>query len=165
MGRKSIKENKSVYQIAREDLDLTREKASELLEFISADRIEKIENGKVVITPDDVMQMAKCYKNPSLCNYFCSHECAIGKEKVPEVKAKELSQITIETLAALNKMNKEKDRLLEIAEDGEITPDEYADFMNIKKTLDKISLSVESLKLWVDEKIAQGQITEDIWKK
>ena len=43
MGRKSIKENKNYYQEIRESLNLTRDKASELLEFISADRIEKIE--------------------------------------------------------------------------------------------------------------------------
>ncbi len=28
--------------------------------------------------------MADCYKNPALCNYFCSHECPIGIEYVPE---------------------------------------------------------------------------------
>lgn len=32
MGRASIKENKNVYQLKREELGLSREKASELLE-------------------------------------------------------------------------------------------------------------------------------------
>lgn len=35
MGRTSTKENKNSYQLAREELGLTREKASELLETIA----------------------------------------------------------------------------------------------------------------------------------
>ena len=44
MGRKSTKENKNIYQLSREDASLTREAAAEVLGFMSADRIEKIEN-------------------------------------------------------------------------------------------------------------------------
>lgn len=42
MGRTSTKENKNSYQLAREELGLTREKASELLETIAPERIEKL---------------------------------------------------------------------------------------------------------------------------
>ena len=51
-------------------------------------------------------------------------------------------------------MNREKDRLLEIAEDGTVGPEEKADFLLIKTTLDKIALSVRALQLWLDEAIA-----------
>ena len=44
MGRISTKENKTVYQISREALGYSREKASEVLGWISPERIEKIEN-------------------------------------------------------------------------------------------------------------------------
>ena len=44
MGRVSTKENKNIYQKTREDLQLTREMASEVLEIIAPERIEKIEN-------------------------------------------------------------------------------------------------------------------------
>ena len=158
MGRKSNKEDKSVYQEYREKLDLTREKASELIGFISAAKLEKIENGKVSVQPEDVIAMAECYKAPELCNYYCSQECPIGKEYVPEIKVKDLTQIAVETLNSLNRMNKEKDRLLEIVEDGQITPDEYKDFFEIKKTLEKIALSVDTLQLWVDKSIADGHM-------
>lgn len=40
MGRASIKENKNVYQLKREELGLSREKASELLECVPPERIE-----------------------------------------------------------------------------------------------------------------------------
>lgn len=158
MGRSSIKKDKSIYQLTREDCGYTREKASELIGFISADKIEKIENSKVNIQPEDVLALADCYKSPHLCNHYCSQECPIGREYVPEIKFKDLSQIAIETLNALNRMNKEKERLLEIVEDGKITPDEYEDFINIKTTLDKISLSVDTLQLWIDQTIANGDI-------
>ncbi len=158
MGRKSNKEDKSVYQEYREKLDLTREKASELMEFISPAKLEKIENGKVSIQPEDVIAMAQCYKAPELCNYYCSQECPIGQQYVPEIKVKDLAQIAIETLNSLNRMSKEKDRLLEIVEDGQVTPDEYKDFFEIKKTLEKIAFSVDTLQLWVDKSIADGHM-------
>ncbi len=158
MGRKSNKEDKSIFQEYREKLDLTREKASELIGFISPAKLEKIENGKVSVQPEDVIAMAQCYKAPELCNYYCSQECPIGQQYVPEIKVKDLAQIAIETLNSLNRISKEKDRLLEIVEDGQVTPDEYKDFFEIKKTLEKIALSVDTLQIWVDKSIADGHM-------
>ena len=114
MGRASIKENKNRYQLAREELGLSREKASDLLEIIPPERIEKIENERSYPHPDEVLVMSQKYKKPSLCNYYCSHECPIGKEYVPEVQIKELSAIVIEMLASLNSVNKMKSKTLSI---------------------------------------------------
>ena len=160
MGRKSTKENKNIYQISREEANLTREAAAEELEFISADRIEKIESEKSLPHPDEILAMADCYKNPSLCNYYCSHECPIGQEYVPEVKFKELSQITLEMLASLNSLEKEKNRLIEITVDGVISEDEMKDFEKIQDQLAQISLAIDSLELWVQKAIADGRISE-----
>ena len=90
MARVSTKENKNVYQRTRESLQLTREAASELLEGITPERIEKIENERSMPHPDEVLIMAEKYKQPSLCNYFCANECPIGQQYVPEVKIKDL---------------------------------------------------------------------------
>lgn len=158
MGRKSTKENKNVYFTSREKMNYSRETAAEKLQFISADRIEKIENERSMPHPEEVLAMAGCYKNPSLCNYFCSHDCPIGKEYVPEVKAKELAQITLEMLATLNKLTKEKDRLIEITVDGQLSEDEMPDFIKIKEELEKMSLAIDSLNLWVDNTIAAGNL-------
>ena len=160
MGRKSTKENKNIYQISREEVGLTREAAAEELEFISSDRIEKIESEKSLPHPDEILAMADCYKNPSLCNYYCSHECPIGQEYVPEVKFKELSQITLEMLASLNTLEKEKNRLIEITVDGVISEDEMNDFEKIQDQLAQISLAIDSLELWVQKAIADGRIAE-----
>ena len=118
MGRKSTKDNKNIFQQLREEAGLTRAKAQELIEFMSDDRIEKIESDKLLPRPEEVLKMQEVYKHPELSNYYCSHECPIGKEYVPEVSEKELSQITLEMLATLNSLEKQKNRLIEITVDG-----------------------------------------------
>ena len=102
MGRKSTKEEKTIYQRFREEAGLTREKASEQMDGISVARIEKIEYETQDPTPYDIVQMAKCYKRPDLCNYFCAKKCEIGGKYVPEIEPSELSRIIIETVASLN---------------------------------------------------------------
>ena len=67
MSKASDKEAKSIYQSFREELNLSRDKASELLESISPERIERIENGKFPAHPDEVVIMAEKYKAPELC--------------------------------------------------------------------------------------------------
>ena len=161
MGRKSTRENKSIYQLTRENLGLTREKAGELIPGFSPERIEKIENERIQIRPDDVRLMAEYYRAPGLCNYYCSQECPIGRDRTPWVESRELVQIAVETINGLNRLNKFRDRLLEIAEDGTVSPDEYSDFAVIKETLDRLQVSVSTLELWLEEKMAEGEIEED----
>lgn len=156
MGRASTKENKNIYQKTREALRLTREAAGDLLESITPERIEKIENERCLPHPDEVLVMAEKYKQPSLCNYYCANQCPIGKQYVPEVKVKDLSQIILEMLASLNAMNKRKERLIEITADGVIGEDELADFIFIQKELERISITVETLQLWVEQMLATG---------
>lgn len=160
MGRRSVKEDKNIYQKTREELGLTREKAGEMIPGMSAERIEKIENERVQIQPDDVMLLAEYYRAPFLCNYYCANECPIGQVHALKPEPKELAQIAVETLNALNRMNQNKDRLLEIVEDGQVRPDEYEDFVKIKDGLDRIALSVANLQLWVNEQIAEGKLIE-----
>lgn len=92
MGRSSTKENKNIFQIAREKADLTRDEASELMDGIPSSRIEKIEYETVSPTPYDILQMAHCYKVPELCNHFCSSHCEIGRKYVPKIKTSELPE-------------------------------------------------------------------------
>ena len=161
MARVSVKENKNIYHKTRESLQLTRESASELLESITAERIEKIENERSLPHPDEVLIMSEKYKHPSLCNYYCANQCPIGQQYVPEVKIKDLSQIVIEMLASLNSMNKKKDRLIEITVDGKISEDEIEDFVVIQQELEKVSIAVETLQLWSEQMLAKGLIDVD----
>ncbi len=158
MARKSTKENKNIYQVTREGLDLTREEASELLETMAPERIEKIENERTSPHPDEVLLMSDKYKAPNLCNYYCANQCPIGQQYVPEVKLKDLSQIVLETLASLNAMQKKKERLIEITVDGHISGDELQDFVFIQEELEKISIAVETLQLWCERMLDTGVI-------
>lgn len=158
MGRTSNKDNKTQYQICRENMGYSREKASEVLGWISADRIERIENGGFVPRSDEVLEMSRGYRNPNLCNYYCAHECPIGQQYVPEIKVKDLSRIVLEMLASLNAMQKKQERLIEITADGQISEDEMIDFTGIQAELEKISVTVETLQFWFEQMVADGEI-------
>lgn len=161
MGRASVKPNKNPFQLAREELGLTREKASELLESITPERIEKIENEKTIPYPDEILVMADKYKKPELCNYYCSNVCEIGQKYIPEVKMKDLSRIVLEMIASMNRMGSKKDRLIEIAADGEITSSEIDDFEEIHKELGNISMAIDALRLWAEKMKSSGSINID----
>ena len=164
MARVSTKENKSPYQTTREAMKLTRETASDLLETLSPERIEKIENDRALPHPDEVMVMAQKYKQPSLCNFYCANQCPIGAQYVPEIKVKDLSQIVLEMLASLNSMQKGKERLIEITVDGKITGDELKDFVAIQQQLENISIAVETLQLWSERMLATGMIDPEQYR-
>ena len=133
MGKKSVKENKNIYHVSREETGMSREKASEAMGFVSPERIEKIESEKSLPHPDEVLAMSKCYKKAQLCNYYCS---------------------------TLNSINDDKNRLIEISADSEVTEDEFVDFISIQDKLNKISCTADSLQLWIKNMIAEGKIDE-----
>ncbi len=164
MARASTKVNKNIYHKTRESLHLTREAAADLLESIGAERIEKIENERSLPHPDEVLIMAQKYKQPSLCNHYCATQCPIGEQYVPEIKVKDLSQIILETLASLNAMNTQKERLVEITVDGKISDEELADFVYIQEELERISVAVETLQLWSERMLATGAIDIEKYK-
>lgn len=144
-------ENKTPYQERREQLGLSREKAAQMLDGISYERLYNIEHGKTTPTPEDILIMADAYEDPALCNTFCSHQCRIGQKYVPHVEVGELPSITLGIVAALNKLDDMKNRLIEICADGGIDESEQEDFAEIQKNLEQLSLSVEALQLWMEK--------------
>ena len=144
---------------------MSREKASEVLAGIPPERIEKIENEKTFPHPEDILSMAEGYKMPDLCNYYCANECPIGKQYVPEIKIKDLSQIILEMLASLNSLQRKQERLIEITADGVIDNEEITDFVAIQKELERISITVETLQLWSEKMLAEGKIDIDAYNK
>ena len=139
MGKQSTRENKTIYQICREEAGLTRSEASEKMTAVSDSKIEKFEYEIQEPTPYDIIQMADAYRRPDLCNYYCSHKCEIGHRYVPEVEVTDLSNIILETIASLNEINPLTTRLIQIARDGKISDDEIRDFAFISNKLDEIS--------------------------
>lgn len=69
-----------------------------------------------------------------------------------------MSQIVLEMLASLNSMRSRQERLIEITVDGKVEKDEVADLVDIQEELEKISITVETLQLWVEQQLASGKI-------
>ena len=160
MSRRSVKENKTVYQQSRERCELSREAASERLQYVSADRIEKIESGKSVPHPDEVLAMERGYADPSLSNYYCTHECPIGMKYEHAVSLKELPQLTVELLSALHAMEEEQNRLIDISVDGRVNDFERKQFDVILSKLAALDRSIRGMRIWIEHAIYTGKIDE-----
>lgn len=160
-----MNKEKNIYVEARKQSNLTQAKASEAMQTISEDRLARLETGKITMTPNDVLEMANTYKRPDLCNYYCTHECPIGKNTLSEIKPQQLSNIILKMVASLNTVETEKNALIEITSDGQISENELKDFARIQMELNEISSTVEALKLWVKEMIANGSIDEKEYEK
>lgn len=159
----------SIYKLIRKEHDMTRDdvcdKATDLDKPLQPERLERIENGKLQIHPEEVMLLSEIYGEPTLCNNYCSKECPIGQKYVPEIKVKNLAQIVLEMLSSLNSMKKSQERLIEITADGIIDDDEIKDFVFIQKELERISITVETLQLWVEQMIAEDKIDKEKYEK
>lgn len=146
-------------------LKLTRDQASELLESIPPERIEKIENERAEPHPDEILIMADKYKAPELCNYYCANQCPIGQRYVPEVKIQDLSQIVLKMISSLNSVQDNQRRFINITADGVIDDDELEEFVDIQEELDKISITVKALQLWSEQMLANGVINVEKYEK
>ena len=70
--------------------------------------------------------------------------------------AKECEEITAKVGA---------ERLIEITSDGIIQDEEIRDLVTIQENLEKISVTVETLQLWVEQKLASGDIDMDTYNR
>ncbi|MBR5536122.1 MAG: XRE family transcriptional regulator, partial [Clostridia bacterium] len=77
---------------------------------------------------------------------------------VPEIKVKNLAEIVIKMVASLNTMKKKQERLIEITADGIVDNEEMQDFIYIQEELEKITVTVDALKLWTESMIVDGKI-------
>ena len=153
MGRKSIKTNKTMFQLSRENAGLTREEAGEKMIYVSEDRIEKIENERSNARPEEVVAMSHCYEDPLLCNRYCSQACPIGRGRVSAIQEKDLPQVSMEILNAVNHLHENRDAIIRVASAGELKEDEMDELIDISVQLEQLSRSVDSLKLWLRKKM------------
>ena len=159
MGRKSIKENKNVYQEARDELDWSREKAADEIakiengkyNYLDKYRLVKIEEETVKIQPEDIVALSKAYKKPELRNHYCCHHCDIGKIDAPEVIYDNVHEILVNMSVSLESVNSKKLRLMEILADGKVDDTEITDLNRILEELERISMTVEAIQLWCEK--------------
>lgn len=165
MPKKSVRENKTIYQLAREQAGLTRALASEKTGFLSESVIEKIEYGEKSPDADEVLALARAYRRMDLTNQYCTAVCPIGMRYKPAVNMSSLSDIVLNMLDSLNHLEKEKNRLIEITADGKISPEEMEDFARIQKLIGRISNVADSMRLWVEQSDAEGTVNREALEK
>ena len=165
MGRKSTKENKNIYQEARDELGWSREKAAdEILKiengrygYVDKYKLVKIEEESIKIQPDDIVALSKAYKKPELRNHYCCHGCEIGKIDAPEVIYKDnVHEILVNMACSLESVNSNKMRLMEILADGKVDETEMPDLNKILDELEKISMTIEAIQLWCEKMKING---------
>lgn len=162
MGRRSVKKDKNIYQIKREEVGLTREQASEKL-YISPDTIERIENQNQLPKPDLVLDMAEVYREPALCNYYCVKECAIGQKYTPEISNRSLSQLVLEMNHIMGDISDRQKMLEKIAFDDCVKDDEIEGFVSIQNSFNKLAALIRNLQFWSEEMVAEGKIDKNLY--
>ena len=131
----------------------SREGAAELI-GISPNMLAKYENDLCKCIPvESVVMMADVYNEPSLLNYYCTHECMIGKTRIPEYEKKPIEQIALQMLYMMKGMDKTKDDLLEITADGVIDDDEKPKLEEILKSLDDITKAAGELRIYAEKNL------------
>lgn len=158
MGKKASKAVGNIYYNARcgaagiEEKFSSRESASEIV-HIERTRLANIELGNITPYPEEVKLMAEAYNTPELCNSYCAKECSIGRDSVQEVQMDDFDRLSLRVLGSLQDIDKLKDSLIEISEDGIISIDEQGKFNDIIDALEKISNNANALRLWAKKNI------------
>lgn len=154
-----MKEPKNIYLDCRKkaseynDKLSSREMAAELL-GVSVSTLANYELGITKnVPPESVVMMSDLYKAPELRNYYCKHECPIGKNFPIAVKESGLQGITVKILNSLDdeEIKSMKKSLLSIAADGEITPDEQQEFDGIVKSLETLERAISELRILAEK--------------
>ena len=117
---------------------------------MSEDAVKDAELGLNKCMPvDKAVLMSDLYNAPELRNYYCLHECPIGKTLPISDDTPDLERVTVKLLRNLRVCDLEnvKEKLLDIAEDGQITEDEKPDLQEILRYLDKLAKTVSELRV------------------
>lgn len=164
MGRGATKAAGNVWYKARmeaakwNDKLLSRAGAAEALNM-SEDAVKDAELGLNKCMPvDKAVLMADLYRKPELRNYYCLHECPIGRTLAISDETPGLERVTVKLLKNLrvDELEDVKDKLVDISEDGKITEDEKPDLEAILEYLDKLSKTVSELRLIGEKALGSG---------
>ena len=71
----------------------------------------------------------------------------------------------MEILSSLNSLEKSRNVLIDISADGEIQDHEIADLIAIQDELERISITVETLQLWVEKRLSSGEINREQYER
>ncbi|MGB9813495.1 MAG: helix-turn-helix domain-containing protein [Thermovenabulum sp.] len=115
---------------------------------IGARTLLNYENGYSIIPPDVVLKAAEVYNEPLLCAKYCVESCPIGQVYATPVEIRDLASSVLSLLKEEADVHSIMHRLVDIAQDGEITEDEVEEFRRILQELIELEQKIETLKLW-----------------
>lgn len=131
---------------------------------MSEDAIKNTELGiEKAMTPQKALIFADLYNCPQLLNYYCLHECPIGKDLPLSDQLPSIDRVTVKLLKAmkLEELEEAKDKLLEISEDGVVSEDELPELQDVVDYLDKISKTVSELRSIGEKALGDAEIEDE----
>ena len=117
---------------------------------MSEDAIKNTELGLEKQMPvDKAVILADLYGAPQLLNYYCLNECPIGNKRPLSDKVLSIERVTVKLLKKLRieQLDQVKDKLIDIASDGEITYGEEADLEEALRYLESLSRTISELRI------------------
>lgn len=122
--------------------DLSSREGAADVTGIERTRLARIELGMITPHPDEVRVLADAYNAPELLNYYCSHDCQIGRcmeVLLPTAQISGIEQLAVQAAIALRNTENIRDRLLDISADGIIDAEERVELEKILTQLGQIS--------------------------
>jgi len=147
MGREPTRASGNAYFEARKTASKwneklsSREGAAEILQ-VSADVVTSAETDKYKEMPRYIVErMADVYNAPHLLKHYCKCNCAIGRNLPVSDEIAGIDRITVELFSKIRheELKVLKDKILDVAADGIITPDEIKTVLEIDKYLRELS--------------------------
>lgn len=129
----------------------SREGAADIMS-IDRGRLYRIERGIANPYPEEIHMMADLYNAPELRNYFCRNMCPLGEE-IPKAEISDLDRITVRTLSAIRNLEKTKELLLDITEDGVVDESERDDMGKVLQNLEELEQITQNMKLWIKKNL------------
>lgn len=138
----------------------SRESTAELL-GISSSTLANYELGITkTVPPDAVVMMADLYKAPELKAHYCANDCPIGQGTPIATKINSIELVTVKMIKAFSQEEAEaaKKKLVDIAEDGQISADELPALEWVLGYLDGMAKTIGELRLTCQKVISEGGV-------
>ncbi len=140
-------EHRNICKIGRQSAGMTQERWAEAL-GCSVEAVRGYERGDYLPSDDMALNMADAAGMPVLSHWHLYNKSALARELLPEVQVVSLPMATLRLLTAIRRFveSQQGEQLMEIAEDGKVSPLESMAFDQIQKSLQGIVTAAAMLK-------------------
>ena len=159
MGRGATKAMSNVFYEARKNASKFNEKlgsragAAEMLN-VSEDVIKDIELDRYVRMPAEyVVGMAELYKAPQLLPFYCLNQCPVGCHMPLSDRVLTLEEVAVRFLKDVSDIEDIKEKVLEIAYDGQIGDEEKVDLKMVVNKIDALAKTLCELKVLCEKEL------------